>query len=72
MSHFDILVFVVDAELFQRPIGDILASIRTVLVVNVERKALVAVGRGQMQLGNALDHQRAENARNPISLTPIT
>ena len=38
----DLLVLVVLAELLQHPIGDVLAAVRAVFVVNVEREALRA------------------------------
>lgn len=41
----DRLVFLVNAELFKRPIGDVLSSVRAVFVIGIEREALRATSR---------------------------
>jgi hypothetical protein len=46
----DLLVVVVLAEMLQRPIGDVLPPVRAVFVVDVEREALVGVGRSKEML----------------------
>ena len=55
MSHLrDLLVAVVLAEVLQRPIGDVLAAVRAVLVVDVEGETLTGTARLQPRLAMRL------------------
>jgi len=49
------------AELFQRPVGDVLATIRAVFVVGVEGKALITIhASADVQIDNAFRHYCGE------------
>ena len=53
-------------HLLKRPVGDVLAAVRAVLVVDVEGEALVAVRRStEVQIGNVSCAERARNVRSP-------